>query len=132
MKDFLKVLVYGGLFAVPLLTMYVVNDYFFPFITGKNFAFRIIVEVVFVAWGLLLLVDAKYRPKFSWLLSSFAGLIIIMFFANLFGQDPHMGFWSNYERMDGYITLIHVFLYTVVLGSVLRLKSSGVRFLIPH
>ncbi len=129
MKDFLKVVVYGGLFAVPFLTMYVVNDYFFPFITGKNFAFRIIVEITFVAWGLLMLVEAKYRPKFSWLLSSFALLIIVMFFANLFGQDPNTAFWSNFERMDGYITLIHVFLYTVVLGSVLTTKSQWGTFL---
>ncbi len=129
MNDFLKVLVYGGLFTVPFLTLFVVDSYFFPFITGKNFAFRILVEVAFVAWALLALIENKYRPKFSWLFSSFAVLLIVMFFANVFGQDPETSFWSNFERMDGYVTLAHVFLYTVVLGSVLSTKQHWNVFL---
>ncbi|KXJ99774.1 MAG: O-Antigen ligase [Parcubacteria bacterium OLB19] len=99
------------------------NDYFFPYITGKNFDFRIIVELVFFAWIVLALADAKYRPKFSWLISAFGIFLIVMFFANLLGQHPHSSFWSNFERMDGYVTLVHVFLYTLVLGSVLTTKK---------
>jgi O-antigen ligase/tetratricopeptide (TPR) repeat protein len=124
MNDFLKVVVYGGLFAIPFLTLYVANDYFFPFITGKNFALRIIVEIVFGAWAVLCLLDAKYRPKFSWLLTSFSALLIVMFFANLLGEHPQTSFWSNFERMDGYVTLVHIFLYALVLGSVLTTKKA--------
>lgn len=124
MKDYLRTIVFGGLFAVPFLTMLVFNDYFFPYITGKNFIFRIIIEIIAVAWVLLILVDAKYRPKYSAILASFSVLIVVMFFANFFGQDPHTGFWSNFERMDGYITLVHVFLYTLILGSVLSSKKE--------
>ncbi len=123
MKDFLKVVVYGGLFIIPFLTLYVANDYFFPYITGKNFAFRIIVEIIFVAWGVLCLLDTKYRPKFSWVLVSFSIFLIVMFFANLFGKHPSSSFWSNFERMDGYVTIAHIFLYAVVLGSVLTTKK---------
>lgn len=129
MNDILKVIVYGGLFMVPFLTLYVANDYFFPYITGKNFAFRIITEIVFVSWGVLCLLDAKYRPKFSWILSTFSVLLIVMFFANLLGAHPQSSFWSNFERMDGYVTLVHVFLYMVVLGSVLTTKKAWGYFL---
>jgi Tfp pilus assembly protein PilF/O-antigen ligase len=123
MNDFLKVVVYGGLFTIPFLTLFVANDYFFPFITGKNFAFRIIVEIVFVAWAVLALADTQYRPKFSWIFSSFSLLLVVMFFANLFGQHPQTSFWSNFERMDGYVTLVHMFMYLVVLGSVITTKK---------
>ena len=129
MNDFLKAVVYGGLFLVPFLTMYVANDYFFPFITGKNFAFRIVVEILFVAWFLLALSETKYRPKFSWVLASFSVLLVVMFFANLFGEHPKSSFWSNFERMDGYVTLVHVFLYTTVLSSVLISKKYWGYFL---
>lgn len=129
MKDFLKVVVYGGLFLIPFLTLYVANDYFFPYITGKNFAFRIVVEVVFMAWAVLAILDTKYRPKFSWILSSFSLLLIVMFFANLFGEHPLSSFWSNFERMDGYVTLVHVFLYSLVLGSVLTTKKAWNNYL---
>jgi O-antigen ligase/cytochrome c-type biogenesis protein CcmH/NrfG len=123
MNDFLKTIVYGGLFAIPFLTLYVANDYFFPYITGKNFAFRIIVEIVFAAWAVLMLLDARYRPRFSWVLSTFSVLLIVMFFANLLGKHPQSSFWSNFERMDGYITLVHLYLYIVVLGSVITTKK---------
>lgn len=119
MKDLLKVIVFGSIFLVPLLPVYVENNYFFPFITGKNFAFRIIVEVMFAAWLLLALLDEKYRPKFSYLLAGFGSVLVVMLFANLFGEYPLKSFWSNYERMDGYVTLVHVFLLLVVMGSVM-------------
>lgn len=129
MKDVLKAVVFGGLFAVPFLTLYVENDYFFPFITGKNFWFRIIVDVTVAAWILLSLYEVKYRPRFSWIFSSFSVLLIVMFFANLFGQHPESSFWSNFERMDGYVSLVHTFLYMVVLGSVLNTKQHWQRLL---
>ncbi len=122
MKDILKAVVFGGLFAVPFLTLYVENDYFFPFITGKNFWFRIIVDVTVAAWVLLALYEVKYRPRFSWVVGSFGILLVVMFFANLFGVHPRSSFWSNFERMDGYVSLVHTFLYMLVLGSVIKTK----------
>jgi O-antigen ligase/tetratricopeptide (TPR) repeat protein len=119
MKDVLKAIVIGGIFAVPFLTLYVENDYFFPFITGKNFWFRIIVDVSFVAWVLLALYEPKYRPKWSWLVGGFGALLVVMFFANLFGAHTSSSFWSNFERMDGYVSLVHTFMYFVILGSVM-------------
>lgn len=119
MKDLLKVIVFGGLFLIPFLPVYVENNFFFPFITGKNFAFRIIIEIVFASWVLLSLYDSKYRPKFSWILAAFASLLAVMAVANALGEFPLKSFWSNFERMDGYVTLVHVFMLTVVAGSVL-------------
>lgn len=123
MKDVLKWVVFTGLFAVPFLTLYVENDYFFPFITGKNFWFRIIVDIVFAAWIPLALYEVKYRPKVSGVVWSFGILLVVMFFANAFGVNPQASFWSNFERMDGYVSLVHTFLYMLVLGSVLGTKK---------
>ncbi len=129
MKDMLQAVVFGGLFLVLFLPLYVENDFFFPFITGKNFAFRILVEIVFAAWVLLALWDVQYRPKFSWILPAFGSLLVIMFAANALGEYPLKSFWSNFERMDGYVTLVHVFLYTLVLGSVLTTHKLWSYFL---
>jgi len=123
MKDFLKFVVYGGLFAVPFLTLYVANDYFFPFITGKNFWFRIIVDGTLIAWLLLALYDSQYRPKFSWIMGSFAALLGVMLIANAQGLHPTSSFWSNFERMDGYVSLVHTFLYMIILGSMFTTKK---------
>jgi O-antigen ligase/tetratricopeptide (TPR) repeat protein len=128
MKDILKFIIFGGLFVIPFLALYVENDFFFPFITGKNFAFRIITECVFGAWILLALYDAQYRPRFSWIFASFFAFLVVMFVANMNGQSPHDSFWSNFERMEGYVTLVHVFLFLVVLGSVFTTEKIWSRY----
>ena len=118
--DILQVVVFGGLFAVVLLPLVVWNGSFFPFITGKNFLFRIIVEIMFASWVLLALYDARYRPQWSWIVASFAALLAIMATANALGEYPLKSFWSNFERMDGYVTLVHVFMYMLVAGTVMQ------------
>lgn len=108
-----------ALFIIPFLPLYVANDLFFPFITGKGFAFRIFVEVAFGAWVLLALFDRTYRPRFSYVLAFFGALVAWMAVADAFGVNPLKAFWSNYERMDGWIVLVHVFAFFIVAGSVL-------------
>lgn len=129
MKDVMKWLVYAGIFAVPFLTLYVENDYFFPYITGKNFWFRIIVDVTFAAWAILALYEVKYRPKVSGIVWSFGALLVVMFAADWWGLNRNVSFWSNFERMDGYVSLVHTFLYMLVVGSVLQTKAHWQRLL---
>ena len=129
MKDILKWLVLGGLFLIPFLTLYVENNFFFPYITGKNFAFRILVEVVFFSWLVLALSDKQYRPRWSWILGSFSIFMGVLLIANLQAININNAFWSNYERMDGYVTIIHVFLYFLVLGTMLRTPKIWSYFL---
>ncbi len=124
MKDTLKGMLYVALFAIPFIPLIVTDSMFFPFITGKNFTFRILVEIAFAAWVLLALYDVKYRPQFSWIAATFTALITVMFFANFFGEFPLKSFWSNFERMEGYVTLVHVYLLVLTLGSVLRTPKS--------
>jgi O-antigen ligase/tetratricopeptide (TPR) repeat protein len=128
MKDILKFIIFGGLFVIPFLALYVENDFFFPYITGKNFGFRIITECVFGAWVLLALYDAQYRPRFSWIFASFFAFLLVMFVANVHGESPRDSFWSNFERMEGYVTLVHVFLYLVVMGSVFTTEKMWFRY----
>lgn len=124
MKDLLKGVVYTGIFAVPFITLIVTNNLFFPFITGKNFSFRVIVEIIFAAWLILAIWDPQYRPHWSWIIGGFGALLVVMFFANLFGVHPHTSFWSNFERMEGYVTLVHAFLYFLVAGTMLRSRAA--------
>lgn len=119
MTAIIRFFAYAPLFVIPFLPLYSEGSLFFPFIAGKGFAFRILVEIAAAAWVLLALADTKYRPKFSWPLVIYGALVVWMFVADLFAVNPHKAFWSNYERMDGFVTLVHVFLFFVVAGSVL-------------
>jgi hypothetical protein len=109
----------AALFAIPFIPLYIANGLFFPFITGKGFLFRILVEIASVAWLVLALADKKYRPRFSWILVLYGAFAAWMFVADVCALNPHKAFWSNLERMDGYVTLIHAFLLFVVAGGIL-------------
>ncbi len=117
-----KSIIYGGIFLIPFLAFVVVESMFFPFITGKNFAFRIIVEIIFFAWILLALYRPQYRLKRSGIAITIAIFLGIIFIANIFGENFSQSFWSNFERMEGFVTLLHLGMYFVVLASVMNTK----------
>src|SRR3990167_1581268 len=119
-KHYLRLIVLCGLFAVPFIPFLVSSSFFFPFITTKAFAWRIIIEIVFAAWALLALLDASYRPKRSFILYSVLGFLAIIGLADLFGVAPIKSFWSNFERMEGFITLLHLGMFFVVISSVFK------------
>ena len=112
----------GHGFFVPL------SNLFFPFITGKNIAFRLIVEVIVGLYVLLALREPKYRPHPSWLLWAVGAFVLWMGVATALSVDPIKSFWSNFERMDGYLTVLHVAAYFLVISSVLTVERLWTRF----
>lgn len=122
-KSQLKYIIFTGLFAVPFVPLVVASSFFFPFITGKAFVFRLIVEIIFACYLVLCLRDQSYRPKFSWILGALIAFLAIIGVADFFGQNSFKSFWSNYERMEGYITLLHLGAYFLVMGSTLKTQE---------
>jgi tetratricopeptide (TPR) repeat protein/O-antigen ligase len=123
LEKFLRGVVLAGVFALPFIALYVANSMFFPFITGKNFAFRIITEIVAGAWLALAFIRSEYRPRSSWLLWAFAAFVAIIGIADIFGVYPMKSIWSNYERMEGWVTLAHLFAYFLVTVSILNTEK---------
>ncbi len=96
---------------------------FFPYITGKNFAFRILIEVLLGVYVLLALREPKYRPKSSTLMWAVGAFVLWIGVATLFSIDPIKSFWSNFERMEGYITILHLFVYFIIVGAVMAAED---------
>ncbi|HQT83005.1 MAG TPA: hypothetical protein PLW99_02565, partial [Candidatus Paceibacterota bacterium] len=65
-----------ALFLIPFTPLLITNSYFFPFITGKAFYFRILVEILVAAWVVLALLDKEYRPRFSWIGAAVVGFVV--------------------------------------------------------
>src|SRR3990167_9163107 len=108
MQNALRKIVFTGLFLIPFVPFSVSSAFFFPFITTKAFVWRSIVEIIFAAWVLLVLSDASYRPRRSIIFYSVFGFIAVIGLADIFSVAPIKSFWSNFERMEGYITLLHL------------------------
>lgn len=114
----LRIAILGGLFVIPFIPLLVPGNLFFPFISGKNFAFRIVVELLFALWFVLALRDPEVRPRKSLLLWSLGAFLLVMGLATIFSENPFKSFWSNYERMEGYVTLLHLGAYFLVAGAM--------------
>ncbi|MEK7134280.1 MAG: O-antigen ligase family protein [Patescibacteria group bacterium] len=123
MEKTLRNIILAGAFVLPFIFFIVPGDMFFPFITGKNFAFRIIVEIMFGAFSALAILYPAYRPQKSLILISFAAFVGIIAVADIFGQGFLQSFWSNYERMDGLITLLHLLALLIVLITTMRTRG---------
>jgi len=121
--NLIKYLLYAGIFAVPFLAFIVSSSMFFPFITGKNFSFRIIVEVMTALWLVLMLFDARYKPKKSWVLAMLAIFVGVVALSSIFGENFYRSFWSNYERMEGLVTYLHLLAYFLVLAGTMKTEK---------
>ncbi len=119
----LKYVIYGGLFAVPFVPFIIDTSLFFPFITGKAFVFRTIVLIIAACYAVLAIRDESYRPKLSWVSASLLLFMVIIGLADIFAVNPFKAFWSNFERMEGFVAILHFFLYFLVLSSVLKTQE---------
>lgn len=117
-----------GLFIVPFIPLYVSNTLFFPFITGKAFVYRTIVEIIFALWLSLIFLFNEYRPKKTVLLYALTAFIAVATLATIFGANPYRSFWSNFERMEGLVAYFHHFAYFLVLASVFIKKDWKIFF----
>src|SRR3990167_9299296 len=73
-----------------------VGDLFFPFITGKNFFFRIFVEILFGLWAAAAIFDKKYRPGASPIFWAVLATVGVLALSTIFGENPYHSFCSNY------------------------------------
>lgn len=119
----LRRIILSGVFILPFLPFVVSTSLFFPFITGKGFAFRIIVEIIFACWLILAISNPAYRPRRSGILVALGVFLAVIGIADIFSENPVKSFWSNYERMEGWILLAHLFAYFLTLVSVLKTEK---------
>ena len=114
----------GTLFLIPLAPLIVANTFFFPFITGKAFYFRILVEIAVVAWAVLACLDKEYRPRLSLVGAAVVAFVPWMFVADSFAPNAAKAFWSNFERMEGWVLLVHLLGFFFASSAVLRVEKQ--------
>ncbi len=119
LEKILRWIVLIGIFAIPFIALIVDPTMLYPSIISKNFAFRVIVEIIFGSWFALALMYENYGPRRSWILGTFTLFVFVIAIADVQSVNPYLSFWGNYERMDGWVTLIHVLAYLMVASSVI-------------
>lgn len=91
---------------------------YFPYITGKQIYFNILIEILAVFCLALVVKYPEARPKKSYitwsLLAFFASLLVSSFFS----IDFNLSFWGDAERMLGWFPTVHLLaLYFIIITS---------------
>lgn len=135
MHNSIKNVVWACLLIIPFIALHVADGgrfdvlswfggagMFFPFISGKNIIFRVLVEIAFAGWAILALSDSHYRIniKKSPIMIAYSLFMLVLLVADLFGVDREKSMWSNFERMEGFVGHIHFFAYFFVLTVMVR------------
>lgn len=111
----------GIIFFLPFVSL---KDFYFPFISPKNFIFRISVELMVLCFIILVIQNPKYIVPKNKIVLLFLGFIASLTLSSIISGDFLYSFWSNFERMDGLITLYHQFAFFFVLLGVLQTKKE--------
>jgi len=119
-EKILKYIIWVGLLGICFIPLIIRGGYFFPYIVPKTLAFRIIIEVIFLAFLGLAVIKKEYRPKLNLVLVLFFLYLVTVFASSLLNGTFYFSFWSNNERSEGLLLLLHLFLYLFVLIGFLR------------
>lgn len=117
------------LLVLPVLGIFIVStSTLFPFIVGKYVWFRTTVDFALIAFFLGLLFSdheshmlARVKEVLQQPLTIAVSLFVAVFLlAGFFGVDPAMSFWSNFERGEGGLQLLHFWAWFVLLVTLYR------------
>lgn len=126
---YLQYSIIGLVFLLLFTPLVFTSNMFFPYITGKAFYFRTIIEIMTALYVVLVCYNRSFMPKKSPIAYALVAFLSIMALATIFSVAPAKSFWSNFERMEGYITLIHLGLLFLVTSSVFNTRRMWVYLL---
>jgi hypothetical protein len=107
----------AALFAIPIVAIIFVPSFLYPYIVGKAFTFRFLAIVALASLAYLSFTNENYRPKVTPFMAGFTLFALVMALATVFSMDSSRSFWSNYERMEGYINLLSLFVLAMTATS---------------
>jgi O-antigen ligase len=120
-----KVLLYATALTVALVS----TSTLFPFIVGKYTYFRVLVDLALIAFlaGLMLnpRTGAGYIARLKELFRSplviaVTAFTAVFFLAAFFGVRPAFSFWSNFERGEGGLQILHLYALFILLATLFR------------
>jgi tetratricopeptide (TPR) repeat protein/O-antigen ligase len=112
----------SAIFAMPLIPIIFSPTMLYPYITGKAFAFRFLSLILISSFIYTAFTNKLFRIRITPLTVATTFFTLAIGISNIFGVDFAKSFWGNFERMDGYLTLLSVWVLIVSVTS-LRLKD---------
>lgn len=119
-----KFFLYAAVFFVAIMS----TSTLFPFIVGKYVWFRVSVDLSLIALLLGLIFDPQadqvlarlktlFRSPLVWAVSAFVFFVMLAVF---FGFNPWYSFWSNFERGEGGLQMLHLYVFFLLLIALFK------------
>ncbi|MFW5853576.1 MAG: O-antigen ligase family protein [Patescibacteria group bacterium] len=118
-----------GLSLVVFLPLVVSSSFYFPYITGKAFIFRTLIPLLLGGGMGLMLLSSNYRWRGNYILYILWALVGWALVVALLSPDVTRSLFSNFERMEGWLTVALVASYACLLPFVFRSKEAWIWFL---
>lgn len=123
-----KFFLFASVFFVAIMS----SSTLFPFIVGKYVWFRVSVDIalIFFLLGTVFSERASfYITRLGEVFRSPVTIAVSVFtvaflLAGVFGVDPSFSFWSNFERGEGGIQIVHLYLFFLLLSVLFSQKKD--------
>lgn len=113
-----------GAYLITFTPLIFIRYYFFPFVVPKTIFFRILVDIISVAYILLVVSNRKYLPKMNALAISVMVFISVVILTSFTGINLERSFWSTFERMTGIFTFLHLLAFFIILIGVFKERDD--------
>ncbi|MEI6378426.1 MAG: O-antigen ligase family protein [Candidatus Falkowbacteria bacterium] len=119
-----KLILKIGVLATFVSWFLIFSGWYFPYITGKQIYFNIVVELLMIFWVAMIVKFPETRPKKSWISFGIGAYVLAMLASSIFGVDWNLSFWGDAERMLGLFDLLHFFALYLLISSAFTTKRD--------
>jgi O-antigen ligase len=123
-KETLLKIIRWGVYVCLALPLFLTSKFFYPFIFPRTALFRLIIEVLFVFYILLIIKFPEYRPKRNLFFWSMAAFTLILILTTITSVDPSKSFYGTMERGSGVFSWLHYFAFFIILISVFKYEKD--------
>jgi len=119
-----KILRYG-LYAMLFIPILIFREYLSPFHFGKAVVFRSVIDLLFLVYILLVSMNkTKYAPPRNSLFWIATGFVAVYGITSFTGIDVGSSVWGSLERMGGFYSLVHLWLFYVMMTGLFKTKKE--------
>jgi O-antigen ligase len=126
-QKILKDILFWGSLLILWAPMVFFNYAIFPYISPKNFFFRLLTAVLAGVLTVYILQKKKFNFFNHKIFLAFLAFVAVNLFAAILAINPYMAFYGSFERMGGWFTLFFLSLFFLIIINIFETKDDWLK-----